>query len=253
MVKLANAIGMETETPYSASQILTDHIYAEMMCEPLTDENGTIVRPVRRHSAPHFRVVGKHLTLNELAREPRSEDHDNVKSAIHKALTDSKRAIEFYTNKYEDGNPVEQRLFSLRAEHNFLWFEENAILFDDLVVIRPDLSGRNSSAFAPTGRRPAIVIEVVDTHLPEPETFGRLLRLSRMAHHIYFYSLVGQKSNLAHRFNSLVESQTRVRMRFTYALINGRLIKNGEELELEAKPGQSMCMEALAKLAVLTR
>ena len=252
MAKIERARGMSTGADYSADQIFNDSQYASMVSDTLTDDNGTIVRPVRRQGAPHFRVLGRKVSITDIERNAASPAHNAAVAAITQMLRDQSRALNFYTRIFdENGNTVEQRLFAAPVGNHRVWFTENTILFDDFVRIRPDISGRDASIFAATGQRPAIIIEVIETHPPEAETLARLFQLSRMAHQVYFFSLVGKRAHLAYRYNSATAGDRVVRVRITYCLINGDLMKNGELIELKHEDPLLRAAEALPKLSCL--
>ena len=129
---------------------------------------------------------------------------------------------------YSEDDPVvvrDQVLYCSRDSIKVCWFSENKIRFDDFTRIQPDISARDITRMSPTGASPAIIIEVIDSHYPEPPTFEKLMALSRAAHHVFFYILGIGPLNKSQKFNSYTTGK-HVSVRFTFALLNGELVKN---------------------------
>ena len=230
------AVGLRSGRTYEPSEIDDKDAYDQMIKEPLIDSDGegTPVVPVRRKDAPHFRRLGIAKKIVDLPRNKDTERHDQTIMELVTLLNDPKRSFELYTHVFsEDKPPVikEQIMLCSRKGIEVRWFSENKIRFDDFTCIQPDISARDILRMSPIGASPAIIIEVIDTHYPEPRTFERLMALSRAAHHVYFYILGDGDLNKAQKLNSFTTSQN-VRARFTFALLNGELVRNSTIVDL---------------------
>ena len=205
-----------------------------MVSEPLINEDGTTVVPVRKKGGPHFRRLGVAQKVVNLLRKEDSKRHNETISELVGLLSDPKRSFKIYTHVYSGDVPSvkhDQILTCSRNGIEFRWFKENRIRFDDFTCIQPDISARDITRMSPTGASPSIIIEVIDSHYPEPRTFEKLMALSRSAHHVYFYILGKGQVNKANYLNSYSTS-SHVRARFTFALLNGELVKNSEIIDL---------------------
>jgi hypothetical protein len=61
------------------------------------------------------------------------------------------------------------------------------IPFADERYIQPDICGRDVASFYPGAHNRSVIIEVIQTHYPEEETFFRLLQLSKQNRLVVFY------------------------------------------------------------------
>lgn len=262
------AYGMETGATYTIDDIIAPKRYAAMKLEALVDENGTPLTPVQRQKGHHYRRLGGEIKLSELPRYPRSKGHNALVADLHQKLLSSKGKLEFYTYAFDDEYrkknreaiaaikklgrekdlnfvreykkkhaPIpEQPLFVCPEGNQYDWFleHEGRLRFDDETFIQPDLSGRGHGSLAPTGRCPAIIIEVIRTHVPEKETLRKLVRLSRMAYQVYFYFI--KEEPQTSRYNNITEprpgSDGRLRIRVAFYFQGGELVANGEIVSL---------------------
>jgi len=256
MASTVVAFGLRTGNKYSAQDIDDNARHALMQEEGLVDTDDVPLIPVRRRGSPHFRRLGKSAPVKMLPRGQRSERHRETIDELHETLVKSGNRIEIYTNFFTDGQKewTEQTLFSLRPDSEFRWYVESPIRFDDFKCIQPDLAGRDLGRMAPTGRIPAVIIEVVDTHLPDLATFERLLSLSRSAHHVYFYILEDGKRLQFQKLNHFdVDGSGKLKVRFTWALLNGELVKNGDVRKLMTTTPADRAREALGILTKAAR
>lgn len=231
------AEGLLTGRFYKPSEIDDKDSYEQMVIEPLINVDGTTVVPVRKTGAPHFRRLGVANKVIDLPRKEDSTRHNDTIAELIGLLNDPARSFEIYTHVYiDDVSRVkkDQVIACSRNGINVLWFKENKIRFDDFTSIQPDISARDITRMSPTGASPSFIIEVIDSHYPEPRTFEKLMALSRAAYHVYFYILGNGKINKAHQLNGFRIGKT-VRARFTFALLNGELVKNSKVLDLGVK------------------
>lgn len=247
------AYGLSSGKTYRQDHIGDPDALAAMRIEPLIDENGVAVAAVAHKTSPHFRRLGQEVKVKELPRHPRSVQHNECVKVLLAGLQANGNRVEIVTHVFDDAtNPRAssvQTLFALRPDSEFRWFCESPIRASDRTVIQPDLTGRPSDRMSPTGRNPAVVIEVIDTHAPHSATLLRLWALSKAAHHIYFYLLNPKKPLLEQYLNGMtVDDSGRVRIRFTYAILNGELIKNGQIQSLKAKSAMGRMQQALKAL-----
>lgn len=263
-MSINTAYGMMTGNSYSINDIGKPDKYASMKCEPLVDEHGVPLTPVRLKGSYHYRRLGGEVQLQGLPRAPKDPTHDQIVRTLHQRLDASEGKLEFYTyvfdNDYrqkkkaaleeierrgmkEDKGfikeylaehaPIpEQPLFMAPKNEQYAWFKEatGVIRFSDERFIQPDITGRGSSTLTPTGRLPGLIIEVIRTHIPDQETFKKLVQLSRMAYQVYFYFTDSKGS--ASRYNDTRtckrDGVNFLRIRVAIYLQGGELVSNGE-------------------------
>jgi hypothetical protein len=249
MAKTTTAIGVQSKRLYQASEIDDHARYAEMTAEPLVDANDTPLAAVRKKGSPHFRRLDKGTPLRQLGKAERSDRHKKTIDVILKGLQICGRDISIFTNVFDedDGkNPSEQTLFALGTSSDFRWYSENSIIFDDFTYIQPDISGKDISRMAPTRGRPGVIIEVIDTHFPEPETFEKLMALSRSSYHVYFLVMGAYPVDHAQKmYKYPIRNDVPFRMRTAWALLNGELVRNGVARTLKSSTPELRAREAL--------
>lgn len=246
------ATGLHSKTTFKASEINIPARYAVMTSEPLVDATDSPLAAVRKKGAPHFRRLGKSISIRQIPRKKASVRHNETINQLLSALQLGGRDITIFTYVFEeDGSPThsEQTLFFLKAGADFRWYRENPIQLEDFTYIQPDLSGRDVSKMAPTVGRPAVIIEVIDTHFPNPETFEKLMALSRAAHHVYFLVL-GEFPNLHAQtlFKFTIQKGQPFLLRSAWALLNGELVRNGVPQTLTSTDPKLRSREALTIL-----
>lgn len=223
------ARGMQSGKTYQASDLDNEVVYAAMCQEPLVDETGDMLIPVFREGARHFRRLGLGIKLRAAKRGGRSQRHDNCILDLLKLLETAAPNVTFFTNVFEDHGVRQKKLLTFPRDAMRHWYREQRIIFPDRLYIQPDLTGSDTRFFSPMGIAPAVIIEVIDRHYPEYETFDRLVALSKAAHQVYFYILSPGKEHRKNKFNDAVEfANGDVHLRITYALIGGALVINGE-------------------------
>lgn len=224
----ATAFGTITSETYLASQILDDAAYQLMLNEPLVDEAGDVLMPVRNKSSPHFRRLGSGAAVKDAPRQPRSARHDALITELLVDLRAAKDKVSFFTNYFDDGVKTEKTLVAFPQGLGRNWFSEASIIFPDRLRIRPDLAGSSSTVFAPNGLNPFVIIEVIDTHFPSKATFERLVDLSNCCYIVFFYILGSGKNSRRQKFSEVeVEDGGAIRIRTTHVLIGGDLVVNG--------------------------
>ncbi|WP_372388982.1 hypothetical protein [Xanthomonas axonopodis] len=259
MAEIKSVKGAESGTPFHEDQIWIDSIYAKMRAEPLLNEDDEIVIPVRSQETPHFRRLGLGKGFQATERKEPSKKHTEVIVDLFKRLESEKNNIEMSTyvflNKKEvwvnaerGREIVSQILFRPVAASTYAWYRENRIRFDDGTYIQPDLCGRDTKTMTPGAFNPGIIIEVIDSHPPEPATLSKLMKLSMCAHHVYFFFITSDQPYNSQYLNSVKKGKARASLRFTYALIGGELIVNGEPVQLDSESFDGRCGEILVKL-----
>jgi len=252
--------GAESGTEFLVSQIRDSSAYARMRMEPLLTDSDEIVVPVRSKQSPHFRRIGKPGGFSAAHRNPPSQKHRQTIGELHQRLMQQGNKLEFITYVFENNKQVligeskgkskcaSQVLFKPGGLSEYIWYTESRIRFDDGVYIQPDLSGRDTKTMAPGPSNPAIIIEVIDSHPPEPETFARLMRLSMCAHQVYFFFITSSRPYNSQYMNSIRSGDPRASFRFTHALIGGELVVNGEILGIATDGFDLRCAKALAEI-----
>lgn len=248
--------GMRTGSSYFKHEISDVARHAEMKSEPLYDDLGTAVYPVRHATSPYFRALGPRLEISDLPRSPRSPEHDAAVAELVSALNAAPGKVEFFTNFFpKAGNRRELPVFATPAGSNYRFYTECTMLSEDRIRIRPDIAGRNIEVFSPTIEHRAIIIEVIHSHPPDLRTFERLRSLSMAGHQVFFYSLLRMSPRHGLHFNKLeLEPEPkpdRVRVRVSYWLENGELYKNGAVLSPQSKDPQAQLVERLKHLDAL--
>lgn len=249
MASTTTAIGLHSRKTFQTWEIDDHARYAEMTSEPLVDINDTPLAAVRKKGSPHFRRLDKGAQLRQLPKAEPSIRHKNTIASLLSALQIGGRDISIFTYVFGEDDTEdksEQTLFSLNGSSEFRWYSESPIQFEDFSYIQPDISGRDTSRMAPTRGRPAVIIEVIDTHFPEPETFEKLMSLSRSSYHVYFLVMGTFQLDHAQRLYKFpLKTDVPFRMRTAWALINGELVRNGVARELKSSDLKLRAAEAL--------
>lgn len=248
MASTSTATGLHSGKDFKAHQINNSACYAEMTSEPLVDAHDNLLAAVRHKKTPYFRHLSD-SKLQLLPRDERSVRHNEVIQQLLSLLSAATTDVSIFTYVFEDDgteSKYEQTLFAMNRSADFRWYAESQIQFDDFTYIQPDLCGRDTSRMAPTRTRPGIIIEVIDSHFPEPETFEKLMELSRCSYHVYF--LVMGEFRLHHAqklYKFPIQKNCPFRLRSAWALINGELVKNGVAQTLTSTDPALRAAEAL--------
>lgn len=247
MASTKTATGLHSGKPFKAQQINDSACYAAMTSEPLVDAYDNLLAAVRHKTTPYFRHLSD-TQMRQLPRGERTVRHNKVIQQLL-GLLSATTDVSIFTYVFEDDDTAskhEQTLFAMHSSADFRWYAESQIQFDDFTYIQPDLCGRDVSRMAPTRPRPSIIIEVIDKHFPERETFEKLMALSRCSYHVYF--LVMGEFPLHHAQNLYkfpIKHDCPFRLRSAWALINGELVKNGVVQTLKSTDPTLRAAEAL--------
>jgi hypothetical protein len=237
---ITEAKDVETGKAFQANEIADDHVYAQMRLCVLVDGGETIVVPVRRTDAWHFRRLGGQQKFTACKRASTTVEHGKAVAGLLDRLTEAKGDLRFVTYVFEHGNQgangkEEQPIFKVLSKSEYRWYGENQIRFDDGKYIQPDISGRDIAKMGPGSANPGVIIEVIDTHPPEMETFEKLMSLSRSGYAVFFFLLKDTNPFFAQFYNSVKNLSPVTQIRFTCALLKGVLVVNGERILLKEK------------------
>ncbi|MGO4477968.1 hypothetical protein AB4Z32_17105 [Massilia sp. 2TAF26] len=219
------AIGQETGKIYSESDISDKEKFAEMKSEPLASEHDpdSVVVPVRA-STPHFRTLSTLRQVRVGKGEP-DETHNATITMLHKHF-DSTR-IKLVTYVFTNGTSDTQVLFDSKSAYE--WWPDgdgNRISFQGGDYIQPDLCGRDASTFCQTRKKRALLVEVINTHIPDHKTLQYLVQLSEQNYIIAFYYV--SKDRKFSKYNSFVLGKKYVELRTAYYLMDGVFYKNDQ-------------------------
>ncbi|WP_200882991.1 hypothetical protein [Cellvibrio mixtus] len=226
---LSMVYGIISGQRYFEEDIFNPIIYPKMKDEPLLNNDDCLVVPVRNERTPHFRRIGNPSFIKRLGRDENNPTHDKcVRSLFDKLTSPEIDRIQFSTYIFGE-NREEQVIFKTIDDSKYIWFMENdcRTAFGDETYIKPDLAGRDSTRFFPRSAYPNIIIEVVRTHIPSPETFQKLFELSLCNHQIYFYFIAEGKESS--KVNHVKTEEKILTIRVSHYLIGGKVFKNGEE------------------------
>lgn len=224
-------IGQETQTRFDENDISDAAQYGRMKSEPLSPEGdpGTFVIPVRRKiGAPHLRTLSKVSQQREGASES-NESHNKAIALLFKFLHGKR--CKLITHIFDDDGVKDiQVLYDTKTAYRW-WNDDEAtkISFRRGKYIRPDLCGRDNNIFAANRKSRSLIIEVVNTHIPEYDTLRRLLELSEQNHIVIFYYVTSNSQSTQYNRFQVLKDWTEVRA--SYYLIDGKFYKNGEEIE----------------------
>lgn len=237
---ITEAKDVETGKTFKANEISDDNVYAQMKLCVLVDESETMVVPVRRRDALHFRRLGGQQKFTACNRAPTTVEHGKAVAGLLDRLTNAKGDLRFVTYVFEDGDQgangkEEQPIFKVLSKSEYRWYSENQIRFDDGKYIQPDISGRDITKMGPGSANPGVIIEVIDTHPPEMETFEKLMSLSRSGYAVFFFLLKDTRPFFAQFYNSVRNVPPITQIRFSCALLRGALVVNGERIFVKEK------------------
>ncbi|WP_426269235.1 hypothetical protein ACN9MB_13470 [Dyella kyungheensis] len=152
---------------------------------------------------PHFSPVGKAVQVEAIDSEATERDitHNDVVQRLCAALSHYKSNFVIATNHpkekvrvrlKEEGFkfvPKPVRLWACQAEPDFVWRREpwTHRWFERIKYIQPDLVGFDANRAFPGPNNPNVIIEVINFHPPEEETWRRLVELSLNHHWVLFY------------------------------------------------------------------
>jgi len=234
--------GLNSSRTYTEDQIFNGVAYAQMKAEPLSNEEGALVVPVRNKRRPHFRRIGDATFRNRIGATEVDPTHKKVVSWLKKNLqTNRLRVVTWVfddTESQESSNQMEheeQVIFFSSEATQYRWFSENEcrVAFEGGSYIAPDIAGRDLAVFSPSAGHEAVIVEVIQTHYPDQDTFFRLLSLSSVGHLVIFYFVAPEK--WTSKFNRCEIKDGVIELRPAYYLAQGHVFKNGREWNRKEK------------------
>jgi hypothetical protein len=229
------ARGQITGARYTETDIVNPSTYARMQMEPLflEDDPDVLVWPIRREGAPHFRRSSNAGSIYRslVGRRETDPTHSRCVETLTRELCAKRLRVWSATF---DGESRDPQGFAVHGQGDdvYDWWQDGAacrIPLSDGRFIQPDICGRSRASLFPTARSRSIVIEVVQTHLPEEETFFALLELSRWNYVVLFYYVAPGK--LHSKYSWFRSGEHEVDITVAYFLLNGVVYRNGREFE----------------------
>ena len=230
------AIATISREKFTEQQILNSSDYVRMRSEGLlSDDECSLVIPVRRKDQPHFRRIGGVVYQTSLQPQEQDKTHGEAIAAIMNIL--KTQVVEITTPTFDvEGrlDPEGQVLFGPVSPGDYHWWDDSSgtrIPLNNGRYIQPDICGRASTpaAFSPTTVQPNVIIEVIQTHLPEKETLYELLQLSAMNYIVVLYFVApGRKGTKYSRLSS-PRAGGRMRILAAHYLSGRRLLENGQQ------------------------
>lgn len=232
------AVGQNNGRVYREDEIFTQKAYDEMREQPLYIENepDVLVRPIRRKGSPHFRRDSRSLYQVSVGRRENDPTHNACVASLMQELRTKK--LRAWSATFE-GDNMDAFGHSLHRESDadeYEWWQDGPACRIPLATqrfIQPDICGRSRSGLFPTSRARSIIVEVIQTHIPEEETFFSLLDLSRWNYLVMFYfAAVGQSGSQYSRYR--VRGKELV-VSVAHYLLDGKVYRNGDEVQQYAK------------------
>lgn len=244
------AIGSITGNTYLEVEIFTQTRFEKMKTELLhaPGEPQTIVVPVRKTGSPHFRTLS---SAPQDIRVGSSETNDTHTRAI-RFLLKSLRArpqLQLMTFVF-DGDKVEEQTICkvpMRTEENgYKWWTEARIRIDQNRFIQPDICGRSDRDFLPLADEAGIVIEVIQSHYPDEQTFQHLVALSARNYIVIFYFV--SKDGWGSAYSSVdPDNGDVVKVRSSFWLANGELFRNAKLIAREGMDDRAWYLHVSTK------
>ncbi|WP_287881876.1 hypothetical protein [Aquitalea sp.] len=230
--------GLYSRRPYSEAQILDGRVYPQMKAEPLANEDGALVVPVRNKNRPHFRRLGDASFRTRVGTTENDPTHKKVVSWLRGTLQENK--LKIITKVFDDETPrasgeganyEEQVIFLLEEPARYRWFTESEcrVAFDGGSYIEPDIAGRDTTVFFPRVGHESVIIEVIQTHYPDFGTFFRLLSLSSLGHIVVLYFVAPDQLDSRYNRYRIDDKVATMELRPAYYLAQGHVFKNGRE------------------------
>lgn len=209
-----------------------------MKAEPLMNEDGALVVPVRNKNRPHFRRLGDASFRTRIGATESDPTHKKVVSWLRRKLQENKlkiitRVFDEDTQRAtgEGANYEEQVILLLEEPARYRWFTESEcrVAFDGGSYIVPDIAGRDTTVFFPSVGRESVIVEVIQTHYPDCDTFFRLLSLSSLGHIVVLYFVAPDKWDSTYNRCRIDDEAGTMELRPAYYLAQGHVFKNGRE------------------------
>lgn len=231
------AIGRRTGITYQEPQILNKTLHQEMSEQALFrvesgEETDTQVRPVRNEKSPNFRKVRDSIFRNPVERRENDPTHNRCVANLVQLFAQS--PLRIWSNTFEDDRtptPFGTTLFS-QGPADYQWWQDGGhcrMAAGPDNYIQPDICGRSTEVFYPSGRQPNVIVEVINTHPPELDTFFALLDYSLYNHLVAFYYVAPDSDGS--QYSSYRLSNGVLSLRVAHYLIGGKAYMNGKEAE----------------------
>jgi hypothetical protein len=208
-----------------------------MKCEVLhlPGQPESVVVPVRKNSKPHFRLLSNQPQARRVgAVEDDDPTHQKVIKYLMRHLIERK-TLRISTYVFDGEEREEQTIFKTPKGINlqpsqsadYKWWTEARIQIDSGRYIQPDICGRSNNAFSPLKSEKAVIIEVIQSHYPDEETFHALTTLSGQNFIVLFFFVAkdGWGSGYS-RFD--ISEPGLAGIRCAYWLSDGEFFRNGE-------------------------
>lgn len=224
--------GTISKRTYNEGQIFDSTAYPKMKSEPLCNEDGALVVPVRNKKRPHFRRIGDATFRKRLGSTEVDPTHKKVVKWLKKSLPVNRLRVITWVFDDDDSSDSpsyeEQVIFLCSDKTHYKWFSENEcrIAFEGGDYIIPDIAGRDTEAFSPAVGHESVIIEVIQTHYPDQDTFFRLLSLSSIGYLVIFYFVAPDKWDS--KFNRCTIDEGLISINPAYYLAQGQVFKNGK-------------------------
>jgi hypothetical protein len=230
------AIGRQTGILYQEPQILNPTFHQEMSEQALFrvdlgEETDTQVRPVRNEKSPNFRKVRDSIFKNPVERRENDPTHNRCVTALVQLFDQS--SLRIWSNTFEDDGtvtPFGTTLFS-QGPSDYKWWQDGGpcrMSAGPENFIQPDICGRSTEVFYPSGRQPNVIVEVINTHPPEFDTFFALLHYSLYNHLVAFYYVAPDSDGS--QYSSYRISDGVISLRVAHYLLGGKAYMNGKEV-----------------------
>jgi len=134
-------------------------------------------------------------------------------------------------NEEGEPDPFGQTIFS-QGKASYEWWEDGGpcrMAAGEEGYIQPDICGRSKSIFFPSARQQNVVIEVINTHPPEIDTFFALLNYSRFNHLVLFYYVA--EGALQSQYSKFEVNNGTLSIRAAHYLLGGHVFRNGTEVK----------------------
>lgn len=235
-----SAVGLDSGTVYQDGDIMTPSCFEKMKGEVLhlLGQPESVVVPVRKKSKPHFRILS---SAPQAKRVGKSEDSDPTHKKVINHLSKlfaARHQLQITTYVFGGEKREEQIIFknhdSTKSQASQVeprkWWTEARIPLDASRYIQPDLCGRSNTNFMPLKSEKSVIIEVIQSHYPDAETFHALTVLSSRNFLVLFYFV--EKEGWGSGFSRFsTPALGLVSIRCTYWLSDGEFFKNGERVE----------------------
>lgn len=196
------------------------------------EETDTQVRPVRNEKAPNFRKLRDSIFVRPYERRERDPTHDACIATLVRLLRSSK--LKVWSATFNDEgvrDPFGQVLFA-QGKSDYDWWQDGGpcrMAAGPGAYIQPDICGRSKEVFFPSARLQNVIIEVINTHPPELETFYALLDYSRYNHLVLFYYVVPDTDRS--QYSEYEMRDATLMLRATHYLLGGQVFRNGKPVE----------------------